>query len=258
MLTLTAPSVRKTGDGVQTAVNTYRNANTGHDITIVGTMHIGDATYFRKLSALVSAAQSRGAVVHYESTGEVTDAERQGLSDEELQALKAIEGMDVLQKRLPRFLGLIHQCDSWSRRPEWVNTDMSTVELIRALGVKRLPTGPPDAEKMNEMFDWLGCPCCIPPVVSRSLASAVRFVLRNVSWLTPLASLMRGPVAAWLSKSVIIGERNKIAVAAAVATPRDHPLVMIWGAGHLPGLGRMLKTHGYALCSTDWFTALKS
>jgi hypothetical protein len=38
-------------------------------------------------------------------------------------------------------------------------------------------------------------------------------------------------------------------------TPADHDVLLIYGAGHVPGLLSALANRGYQMTARDWFTA---
>ncbi len=59
-------ALRITRRKVSTAVRTFTHPGTGRTVTLVGTIHIGDLRYFRRLSLLVKALAAEGAEIHVE------------------------------------------------------------------------------------------------------------------------------------------------------------------------------------------------
>ena len=51
---------------LQTPVIRYWHRATGRSVTLVGTVHIGDAMYYKRLHATVTKLEAAGAVVCYE------------------------------------------------------------------------------------------------------------------------------------------------------------------------------------------------
>jgi hypothetical protein len=52
---------------LQTSVIRYRHRRTGRTVTLVGTAHVGEASYYKRLHAKVTRLEAAGAVVCYMS-----------------------------------------------------------------------------------------------------------------------------------------------------------------------------------------------
>ncbi len=55
--------------------------------------------------------------------------------------------------------------------------------------------------------------------------------------------------------SLLIDERNVAALATFDAVPTDGDVLMMYGAGHIPGLLAGFTARGYRETARDWFTA---
>jgi hypothetical protein len=60
---------------VETVVRVFEAPDTGRRLTLVGTMHLGDAGYYDGLSALLADLEASGTAVHYERIRRADDAD---------------------------------------------------------------------------------------------------------------------------------------------------------------------------------------
>ena len=60
---------------LQTPVIRYRHRRTGRTVTLVGTAHVGEASYYDRLHAMVTRLEAAGAVVCYEWIGPAAEEE---------------------------------------------------------------------------------------------------------------------------------------------------------------------------------------
>lgn len=253
-----AHSVRTTRHGAfQTAVVSYAHPVTGQAVTVVGTSHIADSGYWRHISALIGGLEDTGAVVHYESTRLPTVEERVYLNPKEILALENLEVMADLQKLMADLLGAVHQHAGLPPRAGWENTDFTVVEMIRALGSENIPTFPPGLDVvgwMRSMLETSRLPLAKRLCV-RVFSLFLGLILRFYPFVMPALEVVTGERWNSFRKNVILDDRNRVAVGA--ATRAGRPVVMVWGAGHLPGIGALLLTQGFVCCSVRWFTALR-
>jgi hypothetical protein len=235
----TGPALRITGNTLSTAVLTLAHPRTARFVTLLGTMHIGDASYFANLSDLVEGLATAGAEVHIEGISHRGDPmrcfERNNLAAAESWASSETAGVAA-------FLSVESQGDRL-RVPEGArNIDLSDVELLRRVGwdnYRRLFAPPPLAEQK-------------PRRVGRAMRAAIGFQLRHRRAIHRLRSL--GGAYRRLNE-VVIGERSRLAFAGAVEALTRRDVVLVWGADHLPGLVRMLALQDYHLRRQEWFDA---
>jgi hypothetical protein len=225
---------------VRTAVWSLIHPETGRNVTLVGTMHIGDPGYFGQLSAVLDRLADAGAEVQVEgishAPGEVvSEWERERLDEADAWADPETTGAAVdalqLQPQGTR-LGLPRGAR---------NIDMTYVELLRHVGweeYRRLLAPQPDTGRALHLN----------PVVR----AAMRFQLRHSRALLRLTSLR--PRARRVTQ-VILGARNQVAFAGAMEALRTRDVVLVWGTDHLPGLARLFAGAGYRPGHEAWFDA---
>jgi hypothetical protein len=140
-------ALRLTGNHVRTAVWTLAHPATGRTVTLVGTMHIGDATYFRNLSELLAGLAAGGAEIHVEGI-----ARRDGdcLNEWEEDRLAEAGTWDDAETTgaAVKLLSLESQTVHLHLPDGTRNVDLSHVELLRRVGwddYRRLFASPPEA-----------------------------------------------------------------------------------------------------------------
>lgn len=224
---------------IRTAVWTLVHPVTGRTVTLMGTMHIGDAVYFRRLSAVLADLAAAGAEVHIEGIGDRDDDRPSEWEEDRLAEAgtwadpeKAGAAVSLLQVTSQGELVV----------PEGArNVDMTHLELLRRVGwndYRRLMAPQPEAP----LVAGLG------PVVRAIL----RAQLRHRRFFERLHSLR--PSNRRVDR-VVIQERNRIAFAGATEALARGDVVLVWGPDHLPGLARLFADAGYRSHHEEWFEA---
>lgn len=214
-----------------------------HKATIVGMVHVADADFYREVDQVVTALHELGATVQYESLrlprpeDRMTTRERGFVqrfqANKTRSTLAAMLGLDLQHTKILRV------------QPWWVNADISLLELLRAL---------PNPEQFITRLESLGIEPDDPQeqLESREIA---RFLIRHLPLLTsilrPLDWLRPGRRA---ERRVILDLRDRSAASAILAANRD--VVAMWGASHLPGIGSILRNHGWTPSGTHWRVAV--
>jgi hypothetical protein len=256
-MTLRAAHRRTRLAGLQTPVLHYQHPVTRHRIVLVCTVHIGEPAYFAELFALIRDERRHRALVHYEALRKPSPEEMATATAEELAALRAL-AMVTSRRQVgifARCLGLVHQSarGALRPRPQWINTDVTRLELVRLLGAGVDPTGMGGFDELPDILNEL------PARYSAVVVALLRWLIilgPRVSRFAQLPGAHRSS-RRWLREDALVDVRNDVAVRAALAAPRSRPLVMIWGLGHGPGIGRALISQGYLLTSTTWHTAVR-
>ncbi len=231
--------MRIRGSRVATAVRTLVHPRTHRVVTLVGTMHIGEARYFEELSAVVEGLSASGAEVHVEGISHRYD---DYMRKWERNCLVAADGWAHPETiGAATSLGVESQGVRMRLPEEARNIDLSHVELLRGVGwdnYRRL-FAPRLAEPSGRRAG---------PVVRR----AISFEFRHRGALDRLRSL-RGRHRTM--NQVVIRDRNRIAFAGAVEALARGDVVLVWGADHLPGLARLFSLQGFHLRRETWFEA---
>jgi uncharacterized protein YbaP (TraB family) len=223
---------------VQTASWVFCRLDTGRTVTLVGTMHIGDAGYFDRLSALLDGLAGSGAEVHVEG---IAHRSEEGLSALERRRLATAGAWANRESSGAAVTALEAQSQSSLRLPEGTrNIDLSHVELLRRIGWKeyrRLFRPPPTGT---------------PQLSGAAAKAAIRFQLRHNRGLEMLRALS---LRQRRLNRVVLAERNAVAFAGAVDALQEHDVALVWGCDHLPGLARLFARAGYRLTEQRWFDA---
>jgi pheromone shutdown protein TraB len=232
--------LRLTGNHVRTAVWTLVHPATGRTVILVGTMHIGDATYFRNLTELLAGLAAGGAEIHVEGI-----ARRDGdcLSEWEEDRLAEAGTWDDAETTgaAVNLLSLESQSVHLHLPDGTRNVDLSHVELLRRVGwddYRRLFASPPEAPAT--------------PGFGPVARTAIRFQLRHSRMIEALSSLR--PRNRRVNR-VVIGERNRRAFEGATEALTRGDVVLVWGADHLPGIARLFTAAGYRLGHEAWSEA---
>ncbi len=231
---------------LQTPIIRYGHRNTGHTVTLVGTIHIGEVFYYETLHAMVTGLEAAGAVVFYESIGQAAEEEWAAADASERAtrgASRAIGENNV--RRVCRSLGWVEQGAAFTFAPSWRNADMTDLELVRLARPEAL------RGLREDLADVFGSSSLAQDQADAFAGAAAAVVFRLVS-LDRFDRLRR--IATWDEASrhfdhVTVAERNARALA---RLPSGDDAVLLWGAGHLPGLAAGLKETGHRREAATW------
>ena len=231
-------ALRVSDSRVQTATWIFCRPDTGRTVTLVGTMHIGDAGYFARLSALLDGLAGQGAEVHVEG---IAHRSEEGLTALERHRLATAGSWANRENTGAAVTALEAESQSSLRLPEGSrNIDLSHAELLRCIGWKeyRRLFRPP--------------PAGTPQLSGAAARAAIRFQLRHnrglemLRWLSPRQRRLN---------RVVIADRNAVAFAGALGALQERDVAMVWGCDHVPGLAHLFVGAGYRLTEQRWFDA---
>ncbi len=229
---------------LQTPVIRYRHRKTGRVVTLVATVHMGEAAYYQRLHAIVTEMEAAGALVHYEWVNSAATGEWATASSTEHAAWRVWNegGRDDAQAAC-RYLGWVPQGAALTYSPSWRNMDMTDLEVVRQARPQNLLDhgeirSDIRAGMTQDQWDaFLGAGMAL---VARLLFFDWPRLLRN-------SSLVGGASRhVW---RVTVEDRNSRALA---SLPPSGNAVLLWGGGHLPGLAAGLKKAGYQRQATTW------
>ena len=233
---------RITDSRLQTPVRFYRHPDTGRRITVVTTCHFGEPAYYQQLLATIAACTRAGAIVHSEGSHLVECADE--LTVAEREVIIERERVQDLMASLVAGLGWDFQKTAFAHTPDlgWQFIDVPTIESIRRMGT-------------DKMLASFRAESTFLSRAAHNLTSAYLFRIRIAVALrlTTLKKKHR-PQPEGHPDTVLLVERNQIALGAAHATDRD--VVLVWGPSHLPGFDAALNSRGYLCDREDWHTAL--
>ena len=228
---------------LQSPVIRYQHRKTGRTVTLVATCHIGEAAYYKKLYAMVAEMESAGALIHYERVSPATNKDWAAATSAERAARHVLsEQSGQAFQAACRHLGWVQQY-ALPIPPSWHNIDMTDLEVARRAGPQNLLEFEPVSD----------------------LSTLLAQDQQDVRWGTGVALMYRLlPIdrlqlsQRWSDTAsdatrhigrVIVADRTSSALD---SLPPDGNAVLLWGAGHLPGLGAGLKKTGYQRQATTW------
>lgn len=226
---------------LQTAVLHLRHTDTGRRVQVMSMIHIGEAAYYTRLNELI--AEHDGLIL-FEGLGQLTDDELASLTPEERKVWDTIAPLTDAYREIARALDLVAQPDALTKPGStWRRADLPLARLLKLWAERRLPLLPAMGQ------------------AGKALESA--FFKRTTRLLLLQEPLILGAFRAlkgWTPgigklSDLLVDERNGAAMAVFDATPADQDILLIYGAGHVPGLVEMLRTRGYREAARDWFTA---
>jgi len=230
---------------LQTPVIRYRHRHTGRTVTLVGTAHVGEASYYDRLHAMVTRLEAAGAVVCYEWIGPAAAEEWAVASAGERAARDVSRAMgEATFRRVCRSLGWAEQGEVFRFAPSWRNVDMTDLELVRL-------ARPETLRGLREAFGdvWGSSLTQDRADAFAGAAAGVVFRLVSLDWFDLLRHITTWDDASRQFNRVEVEERNAHALA---NLPAGADVVLLWGAGHLPGLAAGLKQAGHRRQGTTW------
>ncbi len=240
-------TINRVVDGVfQTPLCEFDHPATGSSIGFAGMVHIGDPQYFDVVEDYVTRREVAGSLVHYERMMPPTAEElvESGLDPALVERFgTGVEGtFNFLGKRL----GLRFQLDSMQYGEAWENHDIPRLELMRLLGAKGVERFTEKGEKLVDLEDKIG---------SDLTLKIMSGTLRHISLVSMLSKLSPKNRR---EDRIVTDRRNEVALLAIDEALRREPerdITLLWGAMHLPGIGKGLRQRGYKLNSTQWLNA---
>ena len=227
---------------LQTPVRSYRHPGTGRRITVVTTCHIGEPAHYQQLHATIAACTRAGAIVHCEGSDRIQPADNE-LTATERDTITERDRVRDVTASLVAGLGWTDQSTAFADQVDlgWQFIDLPTIEIIRRMGTDKTLT------RFRAEAQFLSRAACHLPtahLLRIKIAAALRLATRQ----------KHRPRPAGHPYTVLIVERNRVALEAAHATDRD--LVLLWGAAHLHGFDADFTSRGYLCDREDWHTVL--
>jgi hypothetical protein len=236
--------LRLNGRHLQTPVHHYAHPDTGRRVSVIATMHAGEAAYFGELRALIAELRAAGAVVQCEGS-RLLPCDETALTADEQEVLTHLRRCQELEKRRIDELGWVGQIDGLGYPPAWKVVDLDQAQIIRRAGVHAMRGY---VQRMSVMFDW-------SEDDRRGLA---RLRLRTALALRVMASDQPAAQRATTdpAEPVFLDQRTAVALEGVFSTDRD--AVLVWGAKHLPGLRAGLGERGFVQDGEPrWHTAVR-
>jgi hypothetical protein len=226
---------------LQTAVNHLRHGERGDRLTLLSMIHIGRPDYYARLGEMIEGHPGR---VLFEGVGELTPEEAAALPDAERQVYESLASLNGAYQRLAASLHLVAQPDSMPKPgPDWIRADLPVQELLRRWVAGRLPLVP--------LMDSAG-----QALDSALMRRVTRLLLLQEPFILGAFRLFRGwaPGLGRLT-GLLIDERNAAALKVFDELDDRSDILMMYGAGHVPGLLEGFHARGYRIVGREWSTA---
>jgi hypothetical protein len=228
---------------LQTSLIHLRHRQSGRRVRLMSMIHIGEPIFYTRVNEVIA---EHDGLIFFEGLGQLTDAEVASLTPEERTVYDAIAPLHDAYRKLAAALDLVAQPDALTKPgPEWIRADLPLQQLLKLWSERRLPLIP--------ALDAAG-----KALESPFAKRAVRFLLLQEPLILGLFKYVRG----WSTglgglTKLLVDDRNAAAIAAFDAAPADRDALIIYGAGHMPGLLADLERRGYRQTGRDWFTAVR-
>lgn len=212
--------MRTTRNSLQAPMEVWTNGS--RLIHLIGMSHVADPRFYADTARILAELEEDGAVVY---------AEGVRYADGTVPGRKILETLVIHEI----FGDLVHQTIALPNQKRWRNVDLTVEELL------------------DHSDDPVALEMLISPNLSvhdRRSATTVGALMRPA--LVPVLSLAgrfagAGRIA---HEHAVLDLRNELVLDAVLA--EDHDAVLIWGAAHLPGMGRILAAAGYELVARTW------
>jgi hypothetical protein len=233
---------------LQTPVVRFEHQGTGRAVTVIAVVHIAQASYYRRLHAILTKLEAAGAVIYYEQIGSAAATEWSAASHAERDARDAAAAdRREYPQAVCRYLGWVGQQDALAYAASWRNVDMTDLELVQRSGPQAI------LDQHTAFADMLGGLTQDQREVLVGAGAAILLRLISLDRRRLLLHLA-GRIEAGIrhANRVLVDDRNTRALA---ALPSDTDSVMVWGSGHLPGLAAGLQQAGYQRQASGWLNA---
>ena len=226
---------------MQTAVLRLRHQETGRRLTVCSMIHIARPEFYQRIIDIINAHDGD---VLFEGVGELTPEQLAELSDEQRRVYESLAQLNNVYRQIAATLGLVAQPDAMPKpRPQWVRADLPVRELLDRWLARRLPLIP----LMDAGGDLFASP------FTRRLVS---LALLQEPYLLGALRMTRGSLfGLGRMTALLLDERNTAALAAFDALPDGNNALIMYGAGHIPGLLDGFRARGFRGDTREWVTA---
>lgn len=229
--------LRHRGKLLQTPIVTYEHPTTKRKVVLVGVMHAGDRGYFSHLQKIIDS--KKGYAVLFEGIDSLSSTEERRLTKNEQEVFESIENLGRANTRVLKTLGLEHQADVLKYRRHWKNTDVKMRKLVGSLS----------RDRKNPFSRFGGKKKKTPNAIV--MRWFLNFYFKNAVAIEVLLSVVQ------IRDDVILHDRDLVAFKGIKKEVAKKDVVAIWGAAHVPGIAKYLRTIGFLKTTRTWVTAYR-
>lgn len=211
-------------------VATDIHTNGKRAIAVVGVCHIADESFWNGLKKRLDGYENMGYSVQYERV-------RNDLKDDGTDKPR---GTGNLYDMLADMTGLVAQSRALEYKDHWRNTDLTLSQMMEYSYMEKLTDM---IEKATDSLEKL--------VSVRKKERLGREIRTGLRWMPVVQHLIPKNRE---RDAIVINLRNIIAADAMLNAEGN--VVSIWGAGHLKGIGELLRDEGFVRESRLWTPAV--
>lgn len=231
-----------------TASLSFIHPYTLHQVEVIGVVHLARQDYWDALGERLENLEDRGWAIHLEGMSPPTPQECLSVPADVTQHWRNLQRLTGLSGRVAAQTGLVHQRHGLTLPDAARTFDMTLPTVAARLDREEVATLADLADDLDlrlaaDATDWLVL------TASRRFGQNLTTALTRRNGLWSLLGTRRAP-----DPTVIVQTRNVFAVECAVNDPQ--PVVLVWGAAHLPGMTRLLRGRGYFLSEPSWSPAV--
>jgi hypothetical protein len=225
---------------VSTPINQFVHLETGSQIDIVSTVHVGQPSYYQALGSYIMARQDEGFAVHYESIAAVDKAEPTNILERmkwRVHEAHIDASADSLVLAEVGSKYTIQDDEMLFRRSGSENHDITNADLVHQTTLAAALGGLMSAKKLRRKLEKASGKG--PDILDEAVFSVLK---EEVDKFKAGRTRTKG------RDKITIGLRNQVALEGVDAVLAENPaaqLVLIWGIGHLAGLKSGLFDRGY-------------
>ena len=220
--------LRRRNSSMEVATDIYTNS--GRSIAVAGVCHVADGSFWQGLQRRIDGYENMGYSVQYERIR----------NDLKQDSSAAPGGTTKLYDLIADMTGLVAQNNGLAYKDHWRNTDLTLSQMMEYSHAVSLFDLIAQAKESLERLVELGG--------TERLGRDIRTGLR---WMPILQHVVPKNHE---RNAIVIDLRN--ALAADAMLNAEGNVVAIWGAGHLKGIGELLREEGFKLESRVWTPAV--
>jgi hypothetical protein len=235
--------VRNNDGRLETPVVLYEHPDTKRKIVFIGTIHIGEKEYFDSLQRLIDLYSLCGYKVFFERVRYLSKEEEQKLTPKEQCILMSLDHNFERLDKIAQIMYLKHQREGLHYNDDWINADISVYNLVRLLARYNINPGKEGVsdnllnESMQPLLRWLINQLFSQFVLITIIDKVFSFFSRKKR----------------ISNKIVVDFRNKKLISSIKKV--DGNVIIIFGSGHLRGIGRWLKKLGFRETRREWYAA---
>lgn len=198
------------------------------DVTLVGGPHFAWLPFYRRLQAVLDAAEEQGAVVTHEGR-DWSNVLSEGFPPFTAEQYRELWPLYIVSKKVLARHNFGRQAQHIAPRRTWIFTDSFHEDTVTEVYSHR-STKP----------------------IARDFKSSInnprKYIMKFLSAYESLATTKMKDVV----RPPFTEERELEAAEAILDLTKNTPVISCWGQGHLPGIARHLERDGFEITTIEW------